>query len=45
MDLLKEAIETSAIIPKVQKVVLKTICSSPHPISAKEIALSLSSVW
>lgn len=37
MDLLKEAIETSAIIPKVQKVVLKAICSSPHPISAKEI--------
>ena len=37
MDLLKEAIENSAIIPKVQKRVLKAICSSSYPISAKEI--------
>ena len=37
MDLLKEAIENSAIIPRVQKIVLKVICSSSYPISAKEI--------
>lgn len=37
MDLLEEAIENSAIIPKGQKKVLKVICSSSYPISAKEI--------
>jgi predicted transcriptional regulator len=37
MDLLKEAIENSAIIPKGQKKVLKVICSSSYPIAAKEI--------
>ena len=36
-DLLKEAIDSSAIIPPGQKRVLKTICSYSYPISAKEI--------
>lgn len=36
-ELLKEAIDSSTIIPAGQKRVLKTICAYSYPISAKEI--------